>query len=291
MANGGTIKYKVGFDVDSSGLQALKTALADIQKMTRSDLMKIHPQLDGRQITEMLTSIRHDAAQVEDALRKAFNPKLNTINIQEFERNLSGVNGGVKGLYERFSQAGAVGQNAFRSVAAQLTTTNSQLRQTKTLVDKMATTLGNTIKWTVSSAAVNSFSNSIQQAYGYVKSLDSSLNDIRIVTNKSAEQMGHFAMQANEAAKAMGATTMDYTKAALTFYQQGLNDQEVRVRTEAVLKAQNITGAGKEMADYLKKNGLFSNNQDADLLFIRLDKSRKGNIGFPEIEDEIQTLY
>ena len=44
MANGGTIKYKVGFDVDSSGLQALKTALADIQKMTRSDLMKIHPQ-------------------------------------------------------------------------------------------------------------------------------------------------------------------------------------------------------------------------------------------------------
>ena len=47
----------------------------------------------------------------------------------------------------------------------------------------------------------------------------------------------------------------------------------------------------EEMVDYLKKNGLFSNNQEADLLFIRLDKSRKGNIGFPEIEDEIQTLY
>ena len=47
----------------------------------------------------------------------------------------------------------------------------------------------------------------------------------------------------------------------------------------------------EELVDYLKKNGLFSNNQEADLLFIRLDKSRKGNIGFPEIEDEIQTLY
>ena len=46
-----------------------------------------------------------------------------------------------------------------------------------------------------------------------------------------------------------------------------------------------------EMVDYLKKNGIFSNNQASDLLFIRLDKSRKGNIGFPEIEDEIQTLY
>jgi Ca2+-binding EF-hand superfamily protein len=47
----------------------------------------------------------------------------------------------------------------------------------------------------------------------------------------------------------------------------------------------------EELVDYLKKNGLFTNNQEADLLFIRLDKSRKGNIGFPEIEDEIQTLY
>ena len=47
----------------------------------------------------------------------------------------------------------------------------------------------------------------------------------------------------------------------------------------------------EEMVDYLKNNGLFSNNQEADLLFIRLDKSRKGNIDFPQIEDEIQTLY
>jgi len=30
-------------------------------------------------------------------------------------------------------------------------------------------------------------SQSIQQAWGYVKNLDTSLNDIRIVTNKSAE--------------------------------------------------------------------------------------------------------
>jgi len=51
----------------------------------------------------------------------------------------------------------------------------------------MATTLANTVKWNVASSAVNSLSNSVQQAFGYVKSLDTSLNDIRIVTNKSAE--------------------------------------------------------------------------------------------------------
>jgi hypothetical protein len=37
---------------------------------------------------------------------------------------------------------------------------------------------------------------------------------------------------------------MDYTKAALTFYQQGLDDEAVQARTQATLQAQNITGAG-----------------------------------------------
>ena len=44
----------------------------------------------------------------------------------------------------------------------------------------------------------------------------------------------------------------------------------------------------EEMVGYLKKNGLFSNNQEANLLFTRLDKTRKGNISFPEIEEEIK---
>ena len=34
-----------------------------------------------------------------------------------------------------------------------------------------------------------------------------------------------------------------------------------------------------------------TNNRDADLLFIRLDKNRNGKIDFREVEDEIQTVY
>jgi len=57
----------------------------------------------------------------------------------------------------------------------------------------MATTLVNSARWTFASSIVNSFSRSILQSYGYVKSLDSSLNNIRIVTGKSAEDMASFA--------------------------------------------------------------------------------------------------
>ena len=47
----------------------------------------------------------------------------------------------------------------------------------------------------------------------------------------------------------------------------------------------------KEMMEYFDNNGLLQNIRDADLLFIRLDKNRNGKIDFPEVEDELQTLY
>ena len=46
-----------------------------------------------------------------------------------------------------------------------------------------------------------------------------------------------------------------------------------------------------ELIEYLGNNGMIENYRDADLLFIRLDKYRKGRIDYPQIEDEIQTLY
>ena len=46
-----------------------------------------------------------------------------------------------------------------------------------------------------------------------------------------------------------------------------------------------------EMMVYFANNGLLDNNKEADLLFIRLDKNRNGKIDYPEVEDELQTLY
>ena len=42
---------------------------------------------------------------------------------------------------------------------------------------------------------------------------------------------------------------------------------------------------------YLKKNKIFSDNLDADLLFIRLDRNRNGKIDYHEIYDETHPLY
>jgi Ca2+-binding EF-hand superfamily protein len=49
--------------------------------------------------------------------------------------------------------------------------------------------------------------------------------------------------------------------------------------------------SNNDLIVHLQKNCIFSSNKDADLLFIRLDKSRNGNVFYRDIEDELQTLY
>jgi len=60
--------------------------------------------------------------------------------------------------------------------------------------------------------------------------------------------MARFAEQANKAAQALSTTTTDYTNAALIYYQQGLNDEEVKARTDVTMKLANASGVSAETA-------------------------------------------
>ena len=271
MAN--QIRYQVGFDIQKQGLNELKASLQQISKMKLSDLMKINNS-NATEAAAALGKIKEQAAKVEIALQKAFNTKLGTTNIETFNKVLKqDLGSSIEQVHATFSKAGTAGENAFRSLSNQVLTTNTQLKQSHTLLDNMATTLGNTIKWNIASSAINSLSGSIQQAFGYVKSLDTSLNNIRIVTNKSAEQMDLFAEKANEAAQSLGKSTTDYTDAALIFYQQGLDDKEAQKRAEITLKAANVTGQSTdEVSEQLTSvwNGYKVSAEEAELYVDRL---------------------
>ena len=81
--NGGKIEYSVGLKIDESGFKQLKTELQEIQKMKFS-------QAEGLGISRSeLTQIKSRAREVEVALSAAFNPKLNTTNIDTFNKKSS----------------------------------------------------------------------------------------------------------------------------------------------------------------------------------------------------------
>jgi len=80
---------------------------------------------------------------------------------------------------------GPQGQVAFAEISKSALTANFQLKQTSGIIQQMGTTLVNTIKWNIASSAINGFTQEVQSAFTYVKSLDAALTDIRIVTGDS----------------------------------------------------------------------------------------------------------
>ena len=241
MAN--NIRFNIGFDVDKKGLEEIKNELKFIQSTTTEEYLKINiNQTDLNQVTKDLAEINYAASTVQNALDKAFNAKLDTFNIQTFNNYLKDADLTLDEVYSSFSKLGTQGQSAFRKLSQQILTTNTQLDKTSTVLDDLFQTLSNTVKWNVASTAVNALAGQVSQAFGYVKNLDSSLNDIRIVTGESAEQMDEFARKANDAAIALGQQTTEYTNSSLIYYQQGLGDEEAQERARLTLMAANVTG-------------------------------------------------
>lgn len=145
-----------------------------------------------------------------------------------------------------------MGDRAFNRAARAVLNTNVNLKQSNKLLNDLATSMSNTVKWGITSGALNTLTNSVRQAWNYSLKLDSSLNDIRIVTGKSADEMERFAKTANTAAKQLGASTLDYTKAALIYYQQGLSEEDVQARANTTLKVANVTGqSGNTVSEQL----------------------------------------
>lgn len=87
MAQGGQIRYQVGFDIQQQSLNQLKSSLQELQKMKFSDIMKIN-DTDAQEARNVLNSIQTKAQDVEKALNQAFNTKLGTINIETFNQSL-----------------------------------------------------------------------------------------------------------------------------------------------------------------------------------------------------------
>ena len=233
--NGGRINFEVGFVTDAHGLNDLKKQLNEIRKMASSDAMIGNGAEEIQQMTKAANDLEH-------AMNAAFDVDLNTVNIQKFQQILKQSGTSLADIQKGLAQAGAVGQGAFLKATAGLMQFNTVAKKTNQFLDKIATSLTNTIRWTAMSSIVNRISGTIQKSYYYVKDLDSALNDIRIVTGKSADEMDRFAVKANNAAKQLAVTTEEYTKGALIFYQQGLDDTTVQALTDITAKTANVTG-------------------------------------------------
>ena len=276
---GDKIDFQVNLNVDKTSLNDLQKSLSDLSRMTQSDILNLNKGMNLKEADAQLKEIRQTVTTVKQSLSNAFNKDLGTVNVTKFNNELSKSGISIKQLYSTFAAAGTQGKAAFRSLTSELMSTEMHLKKTHNIIQDMANTMANSIKWSIASSAINNFSGSVQKAYGYVKELDTSLNNIRIVTGKSADDMDRFAKQANKAAQALGAQTTTYTDAALIYYQQGLGEEDVKARTEATVKASNVTGmSGQDTSEALTAvwNGYKVQAEETELYVDKLAKVAAG---------------
>ena len=237
------------FDADSS------RAKAQIQDLTQSINKLMNSSMRSTNVASLdkeLQEATRNAALLQTQLQKAVNANTGKLDLTKFNDSLRESGMSLDRYQQSFAKVGSAGQQAFTGLARSIATAEIPLRRTNSLLNDFAVTMKNTVKWQLSSSLMHGFLSSIQSAMSYAQNLNSNLNDIRIVTGQSAEEMARFADMANKSAQQLSTTTNQYAKAALIFYQQGLNDKAVKERTETVIKMANVTGeAAKDVSSYM----------------------------------------
>lgn len=212
-----TIEYKLRTTLDDTGISKLQAEL----RATAGEIQRLQSMefVDNKQAQEAINRIQ----KIENALIKAFNPKMGMLDTKVFTRDLQKVGVTIQTMSQDFKMAGATGQIALNSMVGRLGKVDTGLKAISRTTDKVFNTIGNTVRWGITASAFQGIMNSLHDSINYVKELDQSLTDIMMVTDYNKQEMNEYAKSANEAAKALGAVTTAQTNATLVFAQQGFD--------------------------------------------------------------------
>lgn len=241
------LNVSLSFTADANAakreIQSLQQALNNLAKFGTTGLPIGNEVL---KLNEDLREGMHAAAELQAKLESAVNVKTGKLDLNKFNSSLKQGKTSLQDYAISLSKLGEQGVEAFNQVANAIVHAEAPIFRVNNKIKELGVTLANSARWQLSSSIIHGLMGGMQKAYYYAQNLNRSLNDIRIVTGYSAEQMKDFAVEANKAAKALSTTTTNYTNASLIYYQQGLSDEEVKRRTDVTVKMANVTGETSE---------------------------------------------
>lgn len=242
------LNVSLGIQVDTS--QA-KAQIAELQRSLQA--VSTLPGKSSSLFDDVqLKKASQAAMELEQHLNKAVNVNTGKLDLSRFSASLKASNRDLNSYCSALLNTGSTGRQAFLQLAQAIATADTPVARVNDKVKELGTSLANTARWQISSSILHGFMGAVQSAYGYAQDLNESLNEIRIVTGKSTDTMDEFAVRANRAARALSTTTTAYTDAALIFYQQGLNDDQVTERTNATIKMAQAAGeSATEVSSYM----------------------------------------
>ena len=239
------LNVELGFSVNnSSAKKQIDDLLNQLQKIQTTP-SKVFDDKDLRDASKA-------AQELQQHIKNAVNTDTGKLDLTKFATSLNNSNTKLEYFRKELSKAGADGKNTFSSLANAIAQADAPIVKLNGRLGEFMTTLKNSARWQFSSDILHRLEGALGSAIGYAKDLDESLNNIRIVTGKSTDDMASFAKEANEAAKALSTTTTNYTDASLIYYQQGLSDEEVKKRTDITVKMGNAAReSAEEVSQYM----------------------------------------
>ena len=242
------VSVNLSFSADTS---KAKAQLQDLQNQLNNLVLNTKINQNSSMAGQIQSAVK-SAAELNVYLQKATNIKTGSLDFSKLNESLKRSNKSLEQYAEDLIKLGPEGQRAFQSLAESIVNSEIPLKRSNALLNEMWTTLKNSARWQISSSILHGFMGSVKSAYGYAQDLNESLNNIRIVTSQNVDQMAKFASEANKAAKTLSTTTTAYTDAALIYYQQGLDDTQVKERTDVTIKMANVSRqSAEEVSDQM----------------------------------------
>lgn len=233
------INVSLGFTADTSQAQR------QIDELARS-LAKISQNpatlLDDTDLRDAVGA----AKELEKHLQKAYNVETGKLDLSQFSRSLASAGKDLNYFQKNLSKLGADGDQAFLNLAKNIAKAETPTIRLNGHIQNLLDDLIKVTRWQISSSIMHGFMGAVQTAHGYAQDLNESLTNIRIVTGQNTDEMAKFAEKANDAAKALSTTTVDYSDAALIYYQQGLEESDIEERTAITIKMANAVGQSVE---------------------------------------------
>lgn len=233
------INVNLGFTADTSQAQR------QIDELARS-LAKISQNpatlLDDTDLRDAVGA----AKELEKHLQKAYNVETGKLDLSQFSRSLASAGKDLNYFQMNLSKLGTDGDQAFLNLAKTIAKAETPTIRLNGHIQNLLDDLIKVTRWQISSSIMHGFMGAVQTAHGYAQDLNESLTNIRIVTGQNTDEMAKFAEKANDAAKALSTTTVDYSDAALIYYQQGLEESDIEERTAITIKMANAVGQSVE---------------------------------------------
>ena len=223
-------------------MNGLNSQVLELNQLTTFTGEIIKNLTSGMDLSKTIAQV----SQLRTLLQSATNTDTGVLNFTKLNQAVQQANVNLLEYGRTLNSLGPTGQKAFQQLATAISKSEIPIAQTNGMLKQFGTTMKNTLRWQLSSSLLHGTVNAIQKAWNYAQKLDRSLTDIQIVTKQSDAQMAKFAENANRAARALSTSTTAYTDAALIYYQQGLNDAQVKQRTDVTVKMANVTGRTAE---------------------------------------------